>query len=180
MAVQGVFYWMQAFVVLLFCLTEVLPAASESDKSYYETLNVERSAAGSHIKKAFRKLAIKYHPDKNKSAGAEKTFREIVEAYTVLSNKEKRRLYDSVGHEAFLKDEAFVHPEDEHETSFPFGFEDFFHDFDNSPFMEEESFGHWTFSQDGWNEDDQFQHDNVEEPGFSFYFVDDEEEGPHY
>uniref|UniRef100_A0A8C2XCR3 DnaJ homolog subfamily B member 9 n=1 Tax=Cyclopterus lumpus TaxID=8103 RepID=A0A8C2XCR3_CYCLU len=83
MAVQGVSHRMPAYVVILLCLAEVLPAASESDRTYYETLDVERSATGSHIKKVFRQLAIKYHPDKNKSAGAEKSFREIVEGNTV-------------------------------------------------------------------------------------------------
>ncbi|XP_068576416.1 dnaJ homolog subfamily B member 9-like [Cebidichthys violaceus] len=178
MAAQGVFRWMQAYVVMLHCFTEALPAASESSRSYYDTLSVEPSASDSHIKKAFRKLAIKYHPDKNKSADAEKTFREITEAYTVLSNKEKRKLYDFVGHEAFLNDEASVDQDDEHETSFPFGFEDLFRDFDDSPFIEEPFF-HWTFSQDGEDENGLYNHYGVEEFGYSFYF-DEEEEEDHY
>ncbi|KAF1391534.1 hypothetical protein PFLUV_G00043120 [Perca fluviatilis] len=181
MAVQGVFHWMQACVVLLLCLSIALPAASQSIRNYYDTLNVEPAATDSQVKKAFRKLAVKYHPDKNKSADAEKTFREIAEAYTVLSNKEKRRLYDSVGHEAFLKNEAPVDPEDEHdETSFHFGFEDLFHDFDDSPFVEE-SYFHWSFHQDGEDENGPYEHYTYEGPGFSFYFGDeDENEENHY
>lgn len=75
------FLWMQACVALLLCLTaEVHPAsASENCKSYYETLHVDPAATDSQIKKAFRSLAVKYHPDKNKSTHAETTFREIAE-----------------------------------------------------------------------------------------------------
>lgn len=66
-------------MVLQLCLSEVLPVASETRRSYYDTLNVEPTATDSQIKKNFRKLARKFHPDKNKSADAEKTFREIAE-----------------------------------------------------------------------------------------------------
>lgn len=83
----GVTHWMQACVVLQLCLSsEVLPAASQTSRSYYDALNVEPTATDSQIKKNFRKLAIKYHPDKNKSADAEKTFREIVEGKTTKLN----------------------------------------------------------------------------------------------
>lgn len=76
---------MQACVVLQLCLSRVLPAASEkTSRSYYDTLILEPTATDSQIKKAYRKLAIKYHPDKNKSADAEKTFREIAEGKTCL------------------------------------------------------------------------------------------------
>ena len=73
-------------VVLLLCLSEVLQpaAATETSRNYYETLNVEPTATDTQIKKNFRKLAIKYHPDKNKSADAEKAFREIAEGKTCL------------------------------------------------------------------------------------------------
>lgn len=174
MALQGVFNWMQV-VVLLLWLFEALPAASETNRNYYDTLNVESTATDSQIKKAFRKLAVKYHPDKNKSADAEKSFREITEAYKVLSNKEKRRLYDSEGHEAFLKNDGSVEPEDDHETGFPFGFEDLFHDFDDSPFIEEPYF-HWSFHQDGEDDAAPYEHYSFEGPGSSFFFVDGDED----
>lgn len=81
----GVFLWMKACVVLQLCLSQTLPAsASDTSRNYYETLNVEPTASDSQIKKAFRKLAVKYHPDKNKSGDAEKTFRDIAEGNTCL------------------------------------------------------------------------------------------------
>ena len=55
-------------------------------KDYYKTLGVPRTASDDQIKKAYRKLALKYHPDKNKDPGAEDKFKEIAEAYEVLSD----------------------------------------------------------------------------------------------
>ncbi len=68
-------------------------------KDYYEILGVSRDAPSDEIKKKYRKLALKYHPDKNKSPEAEEKFKEISEAYAVLSDDEKRKLYDTYGHE---------------------------------------------------------------------------------
>lgn len=70
-------------------------------KDYYEVLGVSKSASDQEIKRAFRKLAMKYHPDRNKEAGAEDKFKEINEAYEVLSDQNKRSRYDQFGHAAF-------------------------------------------------------------------------------
>ena len=70
-------------------------------KDYYETLGVNKVASLDEIKKIYKKLALKYHPDRNKESGAEDKFKEISEAYAVLSDKEKRNIYDQVGHSGF-------------------------------------------------------------------------------
>lgn len=69
-------------------------------RDYYEVLGVEKSASADDLKKAFRKLALKFHPDKNKSKEAEEKFKEISEAYNVLSDPQKRQAYDQFGHSA--------------------------------------------------------------------------------
>lgn len=66
-------------------------------KDYYETLGVARDAAADEIKRAYRKLAQQFHPDRNKEADAEKKFAEVGEAYEVLSDPEKREKYDRLG-----------------------------------------------------------------------------------
>jgi molecular chaperone DnaJ len=68
-------------------------------RDYYEVLNVSKDASKEEIKKAYRKLALKYHPDRNKAPEAESQFKEISEAYAVLSDDEKRSQYDRFGHE---------------------------------------------------------------------------------
>ena len=68
-------------------------------RDYYEILGVDKNATAAEIKKAYRKLAMKYHPDKNKdNKEAEEKFKEASEAYEVLSDKEKKQLYDQYGH----------------------------------------------------------------------------------
>lgn len=69
-------------------------------RDYYDILGISRSASAEEIKRAYRNLARKYHPDVNKQAGAEEKFKEINEAYDVLSEDSKRRAYDRFGHEA--------------------------------------------------------------------------------
>ncbi|KAF7654452.1 hypothetical protein LDENG_00069600 [Lucifuga dentata] len=186
MGAQGVFSWMLACVVLLLCIPEAQPV--DKNRSYYDILNVEPTATNKQIKKAFRTLAIKYHPDKNKSSDAEKLFREGAEAYEVLSNKEKRRLYDQLGHEAFQQNESSPDPEYEYEPSFSFSFGDMFmNDFDDDDYDDddlEDPHFHWrSFYQK--DEDGPFEHYsfhgfNFCDPMYSFYHIGgDENDNDH-
>ena len=71
------------------------------ERDFYGVLGVPKTASGVEIKAAYRKLAPQYHPDRNSSPEAEARFKEISEAYFVLSNPEKRRLYDVLGPEKY-------------------------------------------------------------------------------
>ena len=70
-------------------------------RDYYEILGVEKNATQAQLKQAYRKLALQYHPDHNKAADAEEKFKEINEAYQILSDEKKRQAYDQFGHAAF-------------------------------------------------------------------------------
>jgi len=70
-------------------------------RDYYEVLGVSKTASDDEIKRAFRKLAKEYHPDINKAPDAAEKFKEVQEAYAVLSDASKRKQYDQFGHSAF-------------------------------------------------------------------------------
>lgn len=72
----------------------------QTKRDYYEVLGVSRGATEEEVKKAFRKLAFQFHPDRNKDDGAESKFKEINEAYEVLGDAQKRAAYDRFGHAA--------------------------------------------------------------------------------
>ena len=116
-------------------------------RDYYAVLGVERQASADDIKKAYRKLARKYHPDVNAEADAEDRFKEVGEAYEVLKDPEKRAAYDALG--ANWRDHQQFQPPPEWDQSFDFrgggftphdaGFSDFF----------ETLFGEHAFNQHG-------------------------------
>ncbi|XP_062856114.1 dnaJ homolog subfamily B member 9a [Trichomycterus rosablanca] len=113
------------FTVCILMITELILAK----KDYYDLLGVPKDATERQIKKAFHKLAVKYHPDKNKSPDAEARFREAAEAYETLSDEKRRRDYDQSGHTAFSKEGTRRGSQHFHQ-SFDFNFDEMFKDFD--------------------------------------------------
>jgi curved DNA-binding protein CbpA len=110
--------WIQFFVLII---SVIIVTAQD----YYEILGVKRDATEKEIKRKFRQLALKYHPDKNKDPTAEETFRNIAEAYDILGNSDKRRQYDAQGHQSFKSSsnqDGF--------SGFHFNMHDFFKEFD--------------------------------------------------
>lgn len=97
-------------------------------KDYYEVLGVNKNASKDEIKQAYKKLALKYHPDVNKEKGAEEKFKEISEAYAVLSDEDKKAQYNQFGHEGFSQQ----YSQEDIFRNFDFsGFGDDFPDVDN-------------------------------------------------
>lgn len=84
------------FVLIMSCL---------AGKDYYKVLEIKKNANAADIKKAYRKLSLKYHPDKNPSDDASSKFAEIATAYSVLSDADKRKIYDRGGEEAVQQQE---------------------------------------------------------------------------
>ena len=100
-------------------------------RDYYEVLGISKDAGEEEIKKAFRKKALEYHPDKNKSADAEEKFKEINEAYQILHDTEKRSRYDQFGHAGLGAQAGFTRDFEGFDVFGGFGdiFESFFGDF---------------------------------------------------
>ncbi|MEM4348169.1 MAG: molecular chaperone DnaJ [Candidatus Anstonellaceae archaeon] len=101
-------------------------------RDYYEILGVPRNATLQQIKDAYRNLALKYHPDRNKEPGAEEKFKEISEAYAVLSDPEKRAAYDQFGHAGF--DQRYTEEDIFRSANFEDLFREFGFGFEGSPF----------------------------------------------
>ena len=102
-------------------------------RNYYNVLGVGKDCAPDQIKAAYRKLAVKYHPDKNKGDKAsEDKFKEASEAYHVLSNTERKQSYDNFGHAAFENGGRGGFENFDFSSSFSDIFEDFFSDFGES------------------------------------------------
>lgn len=72
---------------------------ASTKRDYYEVLGLSKQATTDEIKRAFRRLAMQYHPDRNKEPGAESKFKEVNEAYEVLRDDQKRKIYDTYGHD---------------------------------------------------------------------------------
>lgn len=81
-------------------------------KDFYKILGINKTSTDNEIKKAYKKLAFQYHPDKNKSSDAQEKFREISEAYDILMDSDKRRMYDNFGYDAVSGEIPQVNPLD--------------------------------------------------------------------
>lgn len=78
-----------------------------AEKDFYQILGVSKNASSDEIKKAYRKLALQYHPDRNKGKDATEKFKEVTKAYEVLSDSQKKQTYDQFGHAAFEQGAGF-------------------------------------------------------------------------
>ncbi|CAL1265660.1 unnamed protein product [Larinioides sclopetarius] len=153
------------FPIATYLLWTVIEVACE--QNYYKILGIDKKASNKEIKKAFRKLAMEYHPDKNKDPDAEEKFRKIAEAYEVLSDEKKRREYDQMGSSPFQGGGNGHH-------GFHFNMNEFFSKFDafaSRSHGSRRKSGFGSFSGNNFfNFDDLFSDfEPEEEEGFGFF-----------
>jgi molecular chaperone DnaJ len=112
------------------CLLVLGLGCAAAKRDYYKVLEVERAATRQDVRKAFRRQALRFHPDKNPGKDTTKQFREVAEAYEVLGDVDKRRQYDQQGHGAWGgAGDTGYRPGN-------FDFDDLFKDFDDDFFKE--------------------------------------------
>jgi len=102
-------------------------------RDYYEVLGLQKGAGADEIKRAYRKLAMQYHPDRNKDDGATERFKEISEAYAVLADEKKKATYDQYGHAGF---DRMYSQEDIFRNADFSDFQDMFSGFGGDPFSD--------------------------------------------
>lgn len=148
-------------------------------RDFYKILGLERNASDRDIKRAYRKLALKYHPDKNKDPNAEDQFMELTKAYETLHDKEKRQIYDKFGEEGLNQNQgnggqAFHN------------FHDFFREFDAFQGGHQQGHrGHFSFFDDlfndnGGNDNDGFGSFDSFFGGDMFGHHDQQHQGGHH
>uniref|UniRef100_A0A0V0J369 DnaJ homolog subfamily B member 9 n=1 Tax=Schistocephalus solidus TaxID=70667 RepID=A0A0V0J369_SCHSO len=145
----------------LACFVFLSVAMAHNTSDYYEVLGLARGCSTQEVKAAYRNLAKIYHPDKNKSPEASEKFRQIAEAYEVLSDEKRRKVYDSMGHEQYVANPE-AHAQSEWMGNFPssfsfgshsffsepFDFADTFQQFESSASHFEDSFDPFSFADD--------------------------------
>merc|ERR1712141_40831 len=122
---------LETYFFTIVALTSMAITVKTTEESYYKLLGVDKKASKQEIKKAFRKLAVQYHPDKNNSPDAEDKFRKIAEAYEILSDDDKRRQYDLSGGSG-QQNHKFGEGTRAHD--FSFNFDDLFREFESDIF----------------------------------------------
>lgn len=155
--------WLLKFLLLL----SLTCSAWASRCKQYEVLGISPSATDRDVKKAFRKLAMQYHPDRNKDPGAEEKFKEIATAYEILSDKDKRRQCDQMGDGAFHNGGGGGDGRSPFgDGGFSFNFDDLFKGFDDMDDM---------FESHRRDHDDAHARARAHHGGFSSFFGGDDD-----
>lgn len=153
---------LETYFFTIVALTSMAITVKTTEESYYKLLGVDKNASKQEIKKAFRKLAVQYHPDKNNSPDAEDKFRKIAEAYEILSDDDKRRQYDLSGGSGQHNHKFW---EGTRAHDFSFNFDDLFREFESDIFggdhMKNHFSGHFgRHFSNHVDEGDPFEFDN--------------------